>query len=130
MVRINPSEITPEQVYLSRRAFMRAAGAAGGAGLLAACGVQADVPAAPAEGMPPPAAGAATDELGDPLTPYEAVTGYNNYYEFTTDKEDVAALAKDFRTSPWTVEVGGLVEKPSTIGIEDLLSGFDQQERI
>ena len=130
MVKINPSEITPEQVYLSRRGFMRAAGAAGSAGLLAACGVRTDVPAAPAEEVPPPAAEAATDELGDPLTPYEAVTGYNNYYEFTTEKEDVAALAKDFRTSPWTVEVAGLVETPSTIGVEDLLSRFDQQERI
>jgi len=130
MVKINPSEITPEQVYLSRRGFMRAAGVAGSAGLLAACGVRTDVPAAPAEEVPPPAAEAATDELGDPLTPYEAVTGYNNYYEFTTEKEDVAALAKDFRTSPWTVEVGGLVETPSTIGVEDLLSRFDQQERI
>ena len=130
MVKINPSEITPEQVYLSRRGFMRAAGVAGSAGLLAACGVRTDVPAAPAEEVPPPAAEAATDELGDPLTPYEAVTGYNNYYEFTTEKEDVAALAKDFRTSPWTVEVAGLVETPSTIGVEDLLSRFDQQERI
>jgi sulfoxide reductase catalytic subunit YedY len=73
---------------------------------------------------------ASTDELGDPLTPYEAVTGYNNYYEFTTYKGDVAAMAKDFRTTPWTVEVGGLVEKPSTVGIEDLLSRFDQQDRI
>jgi len=109
---------------------MRAAGAVGGAGLLAACGVQPSGEPAPSEQAPPLAAGAATDELGDPLTPYEAVTGYNNYYEFTTDKEDVAPMAKDFRTSPWTVEVGGLVESPRTYAVEDLLSAFDQQERI
>jgi sulfoxide reductase catalytic subunit YedY len=130
MVKVNPSEITPEQVYLSRRAFMRAAGAVGSAGLLAACGVQPGEESAPSEEAAASAASGATDELGDPLTPYEAVTGYNNYYEFTTDKEDVAELAKDFPTSPWTVEVGGLVESPRTYGIEDLLSKFDQQERI
>jgi len=109
---------------------MRAAGAVGGAGLLAACGVPPSGEPTPSEQAPPLAAGAATDELGDPLTPYEAVTGYNNYYEFTTDKEDVAPMAKDFRTSPWTVEVGGLVESPRTYAVEDLLSAFDQQERI
>jgi sulfoxide reductase catalytic subunit YedY len=130
MVKVDPSEITPEQVYLSRRAFMRAAGAVGSAGLLAACGVQPGEESAPSEEAAASAASGATDELGDPLTPYEAVTGYNNYYEFTTDKEDVAELAKDFPTSPWTVEVGGLVESPRTYGIEDLLSKFDQQERI
>ena len=130
MVKVNPSEITPEQVYLSRRAFMRAAGAVGSAGLLAACGVQPGEESAPSEEAAASAASGATDELGDPLTPYEAVTGYNNYYEFTTDKEAVAELAKDFPTSPWTVEVGGLVESPRTYGIEDLLSKFDQQERI
>jgi methionine sulfoxide reductase catalytic subunit len=130
LLKINPSEITPEAAYLSRRAFMRAAGAVGSAGLLAACGVQPGGESAPAESAATPEAGKATDELGDPLTPYEAVTGYNNYYEFTTDKENVAELAKDFRTSPWTVEVGGMVETPRTFGIEDLLSKFDQQERI
>jgi len=109
---------------------MRAAGAVGGAGLLAACGVQPSGEPTPSEQAPQLAAGAAADELGDPLTPYEAVTGYNNYYEFTTDKEDVAPMAKDFRTSPWTVEVGGLVESPRTYAVEDLLSAFDQQERI
>jgi len=130
MVKVDPSEITPEHEYLSRRAFMRAAGAVGSAGLLAACGVQPGEESAPSEEAASSAASGATDELGDPLTPYEAVTGYNNYYEFTTDKEEVAELAKDFPTSPWTVEVGGLVESPRTYGIEDLLSKFDQQERI
>ena len=56
--------------------------------------------------------------------------GYNNYYEFTTDKEGVAALAKNFKTTPWTVAVGGLVNKPKTYAIEDLLKQFPQEERI
>ena len=59
-----------------------------------------------------PSAGATTDELGDPLTTYEAVTTYNNYYEFGTDKSDPAVRAKNFKTEPWTVQVGGLVNKP------------------
>jgi sulfoxide reductase catalytic subunit YedY len=58
------------------------------------------------------------------------VTTYNNYYEFTTDKEGVADLARDFRTRPWTVEVGGLVHKPKTFAIDDLLAAFPQEERI
>jgi methionine sulfoxide reductase catalytic subunit len=71
-----------------------------------------------------------TDELGDPANSYEDITNYNNYYEFTTDKENVAKLAQDFNPSPWTVEVYGLVTKPKTFGMEDLLSKFTQEERI
>jgi sulfoxide reductase catalytic subunit YedY len=68
--------------------------------------------------------------LGDPLTSYEAVTGYNNYYEFTQDKEGVAELAHDFKTRPWTVEVSGLVNKPHTYDIDELLKRFPPEERI
>src|SRR5688500_16200692 len=127
MNKILSSEITPEHVYRSRRQFLRSAGALlTGALVLGACGTE-DAPASSSPGAPSPAnAGpgqtkAAADELGDALTPYEAVTGYNNYYEFTTSKEGVAALAQNFRTTPWTVEVGGLVNKPQTYAIEDLL---------
>jgi sulfoxide reductase catalytic subunit YedY len=63
------------------------------------------------------------------LTSLEAVTNYNNYYEFTTSKEKVARLAEGFRTSPWTVEVGGLVQKPKTFDLDDLFK-FTQEERI
>jgi sulfoxide reductase catalytic subunit YedY len=70
-----------------------------------------------------------TDELGDSLTSFEGVTNYNNYYEFTTDKEQVAFLAKDFKTSPWTVEVGGLVHNPRTFDLDDFAK-FDQEDRV
>ena len=70
------------------------------------------------------------DELGDPLTSFEAVTGYNNYYEFSMDKEAVAPLASGLQTAPWTVAVGGLVNKPRTFGVEDLLPRTSQEERI
>jgi sulfoxide reductase catalytic subunit YedY len=70
-----------------------------------------------------------TDELGDPLNSFEAITNFNNFYEFTVDKEEVAVLAQDFKTSPWTVEVGGLVHKPKTFDLDDLRM-FDQEHRV
>ena len=142
MVDIKPSEITPEEVYLSRRRFMKGAGAlAASSLLLAACGpgqqlaaptgeTNTTVPSTstPAQAGFPPLSGT-TDELGKPLTSLEAVTNYNNYYEFTTSKEKVARLAEGFRSSPWTVEVGGLVQKPQTFDLDDLFK-FTQEERI
>jgi sulfoxide reductase catalytic subunit YedY len=77
-----------------------------------------------------PPAGTGVDERGDAATTYEAITNYNNYYEFTTDKEGVAGLAKSFKTSPWTVAVGGLVKNPRTYAMEELLDRFPQEERI
>jgi sulfoxide reductase catalytic subunit YedY len=79
---------------------------------------------------PVPGVGAQNDELGDPLTSYDAATSYNNYYEFTTAKQGIAALAKDFKTIPWQVEVGGLVRRPRTFELEELLKMFPQEERI
>ncbi|MBX0327748.1 protein-methionine-sulfoxide reductase catalytic subunit MsrP, partial [Oscillochloris sp. ZM17-4] len=54
----------------------------------------------------------------------------NNFYEFGTDKADPARMASSFKTSPWEVAVGGLVNKPQTFAMEDLLTQFDQEERI
>ena len=134
MIKIRSSEITPEHVYLNRRQFMKGVGAAAlSAAMLAACGPTATPkPAGPTATVDttPPQAGAQADELGDPLTPYEAVTNYNNYYEFSYNKEGIGRLAADFPTSPWTVAVGGLVKNPKTYGVEDLLKKFEQQERI
>jgi methionine sulfoxide reductase catalytic subunit len=125
---IPSSEITPEALYHSRRDFIKAALVLGGGALLAACAPQGS-----SEPVAPPGdldVSALTDELGGPLTPYDSVAGYNNFYEFTTTKERVAALAQDFRTSPWDVEVGGLVQNPKTYAVEDLLRRFPQEERI
>ena len=120
---IPSSEITPEGVYLNRRQFMKLAGGAGAAALLAACGVQ------PPENVAAPEVPALVDELGEPANTFEQITHYNNYYEFTTDKEGVANLAEDFPTTPWQVEVGGLVQNPRTYDI-DQLRAFPQEERI
>ncbi|MBI4760894.1 MAG: protein-methionine-sulfoxide reductase catalytic subunit MsrP [Chloroflexota bacterium] len=128
-VPVKSSEITPYSQYLSRRDFLKAAGIVGGAALLAACApsvTESTVPESEASAIP----GGKADELRDPANSYEDITNYNNYYEFTTDKEGVARLAQKFNPKPWTVEVYGLVNKPKTYGIEDLLSRFTQEERI
>ncbi|HLB47390.1 MAG TPA: protein-methionine-sulfoxide reductase catalytic subunit MsrP [Anaerolineales bacterium] len=126
--KIPSSDITPEHVYLSRREFIKSLGVIAGSMALTACGAS---PASNAAATPDPSIQASTntDELGDALTPYEAVTNYNNYYEFSVDKEEVAGLAKDFPVSPWEVQVGGLVRNPKTYTMEDLLQ-FEQEERI
>jgi sulfoxide reductase catalytic subunit YedY len=126
---VHPSEITPEHVYLNRRAFMKTAAVVGAGALLAACGTEATSPASPTA----PAdltTGSQTDELGDPLNTYEQITNYNNYYEYSLGKEDVAQSSQDLKTSPWDVQVYGLVNKPQTFALEDLLSKFTQEERI
>ena len=126
-VPIRSYEITPKATYLSRRDFMKAAGVATGAALLTAC--------APSTGdnsqnITPGPTSNATDELGDKVNTFEDITHYNNYYEFSVDKQEVADLVKDFKTTPWTVEVGGLVNTARTFGMEDLLKLFPQEERI
>ncbi|MEJ2709683.1 MAG: protein-methionine-sulfoxide reductase catalytic subunit MsrP [Anaerolineales bacterium] len=126
-VAVKPSEITPEHVYLSRRQFLKAMGIVGAGALLAACGVGGGTQSAPPTDLQ---VSAETDELGNPLNDYSQITNYNNYYEFTVDKERVASLAKDFTPSPWEVEVSGLVKNPKTFGLEDLLKKYTQEERI
>lgn len=131
-VPVKPSEITPKEVYLSRRDFLKQLGiVTAGAALLAACSTdlpEAEPVASPAN--PQPGSVQGTSDLAQEVNDFEAIANYNNYYEFTTDKEGVAKLAKDFKTDPWTVEVTGMVNNPKTYGIEDLLSNFDIEERI
>jgi methionine sulfoxide reductase catalytic subunit len=129
------SEITPRAVYQDRRQLLKwmASGAAGAAlatwaqrealaqqvqrpGKLAAlAGVRSGVP------------GAATMEK---VTDYKDATGYNNFYEFGTDKEDPAKNAHTLKARPWTVEVEGLVKKPGKYALEDLLKLSAQEERV
>ena len=142
-MKIRSSEITPEHIYLNRRRFMTGIGAlAAGATILSACGTQsgssnsapsnnqADTSAAAMQDDTAPQAQADTDELGDKLTPFDAVTNYNNFYEFTVQKEAVAGASEGFQTDPWTIEVGGLVNNPKTYGMEDILAKYTEQERI
>lgn len=126
MDKIDPSEVTPKKLYLSRRQFIGSSSAIiAGALALAACKGASPGTEAPT----PPYSGPTEDELGDPLTSYQDITHYNNYYEFTTDKEAVAGLARNFPTSPWGIEVSGLVSNPKTYAIDDLQK-FQPEERI
>lgn len=137
---ISESEVTSETAYRSRRQFIKGAGTLLAAGALAACRPERPETAAPAapQGAAPAeavdssrvAVSASTDELGDALTEYQDIVTYNNYYEFTTDKEGVARLSKDFITNPWQIEVGGLVSNPGIYDIDDIMTDFDQEERI
>jgi sulfoxide reductase catalytic subunit YedY len=125
------SEITSKSQYLSRRDFLKAAGIVTGSALLAACAPKVSEQAAgPSVEVPAPSASGKEDELGDPANAYDEITNYNNFYEFSTDKQAVARLAEDFTTEPWTVEVSGLVNNPKTFGVDDLLKMFPQEERI
>jgi len=140
MVEIKSSEITLEAVYLTRRRFMVGIGAAiGGGGLLAACAAP-ETPTPTASSVPPTAPGTqaevtspeptnAIPQVDEDLTDFDAITGYVNFYEFTTSKEGVAKLAEGFQTSPWELEVGGLVSHPKTFDVDDLLA-FGQEDRI
>ncbi|MBV8205674.1 MAG: protein-methionine-sulfoxide reductase catalytic subunit MsrP [Acidobacteria bacterium] len=120
---IPPSEITPLTLYLNRRRFIE--GAAAGAALLAAPRLgRADT--APAK-LQFTKSSISTSEK---QTPLQDITHYNNYYEFNTDKESPASLAKDFHTRPWTVKVEGLVSKPGTFDIDEILKQNPLEERV
>jgi len=131
MVKVKPSEITPEHHYLSRREFLKGMGiVSASAMVLAACrGQSVTSTAMPSAVKVPSTITSTPKELNEPLTSFEAITNYNNYYEFSINKEAVARLAKDFPTSPWKIDVGGLVNNPKTFDLDDLAK-FSQQERI
>ncbi|MDX1252520.1 MAG: protein-methionine-sulfoxide reductase catalytic subunit MsrP [Gammaproteobacteria bacterium] len=123
---LKPSEITDQQTYLTRREFMGtligAAAAASLPGLLAP-GVGHAGPKLPGVRKGPFA-------TAEELTPYKDVTGYNNFYEFGTEKEDPARLAKNFRTKPWTITVEGEINKPAVYQLEDFIKPHALEERI
>jgi sulfoxide reductase catalytic subunit YedY len=131
-----PSEITSPSDYVGRRALLqRLALGAGGAAMaswasrdaLAQTVVSRPGRLAALGGVRSAVAGASTVET---LTTYENASTYNNFYEFGTDKSDPAAYAKSLKTSPWTVSVEGLVNKPKTYGLDELLKLAPMEERI
>jgi methionine sulfoxide reductase catalytic subunit len=133
--RVPSSEITPRHLYLNRRAFMRAgtlAAAAVGTGAIyrSLNRVSHDVverPAIPGVITAPATGGYRVDEA---LTPQASVVNYNNFYEFTTDKEGVAAAAAGFSTAGWKITVDGLVHKPRVFDLDDLRRLSPPEERI
>jgi sulfoxide reductase catalytic subunit YedY len=129
------AQITPASVYFNRRAFMRggvvvASAAATGLlyrGLNGVSNEKVDTKAIAGLGDGGVGSGFRVDE---PMTPLESIAHYNNFYEFSTDKDGVAPLAAGFKTDGWKVTVDGLVQKPRTFDLADLLRISPPEERV
>jgi sulfoxide reductase catalytic subunit YedY len=119
---IPSAELTDERVYLNRRQFMAAVGGVGASLALGRLG--------PFTGQGTGRGGLGVGPGEDKLTPYESITHYNNFYEFGTDKEEPAELAKNFKTRPWKVEIAGEVKKPAVYDFDDLIKPFTPEERV
>ena len=130
-----PSEITPQGTYQSRRELIKlmATGAAGAA-LATWAGRQAMAQGVAKPGKLAALAGGKSAVVGavtmEKVTDYKDATSYNNFYEFGTDKADPAKNAHTLKTTPWTVEVEGLVKKPAKYTLEDLIKLSPLEERI
>jgi len=126
------SEVTPEPLYRSRRDFMKAAAVGAAAAVVGGMPLEARAPQAPAQGPLPAAKKGAfnVDPNVDKLNTIEQITSYNNYYEFGMSKDDPARYAGRLTVKPWTVKVDGLVDKPGTYGVEDLVDFKQLEERV
>jgi sulfoxide reductase catalytic subunit YedY len=127
---IRSSEITSKSLYLNRRKFLAGAAVAAAA----ATGVALREMISPCTTA---LAGAKIDGIkksplstDETVTPYKDVTHYNNYYEFSTAKEEPADLAKNFRTRPWKVKIDGQVDKKQELDLDTILKMAPPEERI
>ncbi|HAJ05224.1 MAG TPA: protein-methionine-sulfoxide reductase catalytic subunit MsrP [Chloroflexi bacterium] len=127
-MKIRSSEITSEYTYLSRRKFITNTTKLMLGTVLASSCSDSDITTNTQSQIDN--VSNSIDSLPDKLTTYESITNYNNFYEFTTDKERVSILSQDLVISPWTIRVGGLVKNPRTFDVDDLIKIFDQEERI
>ncbi|HEY2973175.1 MAG TPA: protein-methionine-sulfoxide reductase catalytic subunit MsrP [Pyrinomonadaceae bacterium] len=135
---IESSEITDKKIYLDRRFFMRGAALAAttaATGLLYRKLNPAPAEKPKGEKLVTVEKSAADDRVSEgfavneKLTSIEDITNYNNFYEFSTNKQSVASESRGFVTRPWAVAVGGLVNKPTTFDLDELLK-FPQEERV
>jgi len=115
---LRKADVTDPALYASRRTVIAGLGTAA---LLAGAGP------ARAEGL---SYKPGTPVPQEPASSREAITGYNNYYEFGTGKSDLAARAGMLKTQPWSVTLDGECAKPGTVGLEDLLRAEMLEERI
>lgn len=125
------SEITPPQAY-ARRQVLAAAGGLALAGYVPSASQAAGNSVAPGKAQALAAAASQVEgaQAMEKWTPRKDVVGYNNFYEFGTDKSDPAARAHTLKTSPWEIAVEGLVKRPGKIGLEDLLRVAPLEERV
>ncbi|MGA8705843.1 MAG: protein-methionine-sulfoxide reductase catalytic subunit MsrP [Steroidobacteraceae bacterium] len=124
---IRPSEITPEPVYLNRRALL---GGALAGGVLAAAPMAAAASDEPPLPAPMSYARNSRYSVDEPPNTYEQITHYNNFYEFGTDKLDPARRAGSLKAHPWSVTIDGEAEKTGTFTLEDILRPHPIEERI
>lgn len=137
-----PSEITSESAYNSRRAFLKNAslgsialgsGAlslpAWAAGAYESASVDRSTPAWLATKIAQRKV-ATSNPTGETITPYEAASTYNNFYEFGTGKSDPANYSDDLVTDPWKLQVGGLCENPGNYQLEDFVKPYRLEDRI
>jgi sulfoxide reductase catalytic subunit YedY len=129
---ISADEITPHELYLHRREFLRGSATVAAAALAPGIACGAPEPAPPQEPGGHALAGVVPGPFGtdEERTPFEDAASYNNFYELGTDKGDPARNANRLRTSPWSVEIAGEVGRPGTIGLEDLMKPHPLEERV
>ncbi|ENQ99625.1 sulfoxide reductase catalytic subunit yedY [Brucella ovis 80/125] len=116
--RLTGDAVTPKSIYLRRREFMI------GLGAIAATGAASSAFADPLE------AKTTAYKVDEKLTPQNAVTTYNNFYEFGTDKSDPSANSGSFKPLPWKLTVDGLVKQPKEFDVEELIAKMPLEERI
>ena len=122
---VHPSEITPEDVFLNRRTFIRIASAAGiGLASSVVFPQLLDGQDRWPEGKKGPY------DVDDEVNKYKDITTYNNFYEFGVDKGDPSENARSFRPKPWTVRIEGEVKKPATYNLEDIVKPSKAEDRI
>ncbi|MBL6615358.1 MAG: protein-methionine-sulfoxide reductase catalytic subunit MsrP [Reyranella sp.] len=123
---LGENRATPEAIYLKRRELVRALGV--GAATLALPSMALAEDKDPSAGLYP---AKRNDKYGvpTPMTAEKLATTYNNFYEFGTDKS-IWRDAQKLEVRPWTIKVSGMVEKPFEIGIDDLLSKVQLEERV
>ena len=128
---IPSSEITPKRLYLNRRKFLAGAALLGGAAVAGRRFGGLISPALTA-GANAKISGLQKSSFSsnEKITPYNDVTNYNNYYEFSTDKYEPAGLAKNFKTRPWKVTIDGLVSKKQELDVDTIIKMASPEERI
>ena len=130
---LSERSITPHSAWVNRRRFLRDLGIAG-AGITAALGGGA-LSAQASEARDAfvklhPATRNAEFNPDWKLTDQEVAAGYNNFYEFTTSKTRVKRLVQNWEIDPWSIEIGGLCDKPLKANAYEFMSGFDLEERV
>ncbi len=136
------SDITPESLYLRRREFIKNAALSVGTAAIFGSGLvwlvgQRPPPDAPDQPPLAQAAAVAAEptspgqyDTDEPMTAYQSVTTYNNYYEFGVEKDEPARNAHTLQPRPWTISIEGEVARPQVIDIDTLLSWFTPEQRV